>query len=137
MVGFMVPDGKKRCRATFVLLTLGLIAGLSACSTVKKTFDMTPDPELQRPGVYPNINETGAPQPGRLLTPDEQKQTVDALAAKGRQASPAIGVAAKKEVDAGAAELQKVGKTHVGDTLKDIQDYCKTAKAADATKCPQ
>lgn len=118
-------------------MILGMILGLSACSTVQKTFDFSADPELQKTGQYPNINITGAPQPGRLMTADQQEQAKTALKAAAASASPDIGAAAKAEGAKDAAALSVVAKTHAAAALHDIESGCVADSGADATKCPQ
>ena len=51
-----MADGGMRRRVFSLGLALALAAALSGCNTVKKTFDFSPDPELQKDGTYPNIN---------------------------------------------------------------------------------
>lgn len=137
MVNSMVGGGMRQWRGIVLWLSIGLAAALSGCTTVKKTLDFSPDPELQRQGVYPNINVGGAPQPGKALTPEEQEKTKAALTARGKVASPALGVDAKKAGAERATELDKLAKTHADETLKEIKNGCGTDKVIDATKCPQ
>lgn len=133
----MGRSGMKRCRTITLFAFAGLLAATAGCSTVKKTFDTTPDPELQRPGVYPNINDSGKAQPGKPLTADEQAKVQASLESRARQADPATGASAKKEVESQADALGKIASTHADEALQEIKNGCGTAKPVDATKCPQ
>lgn len=130
----MVNFGSMRCHLASLLALACLSATVAGCSTVAKTFDMTPDPELNRPGVYPNINVAGAAPPGKVLTPDEQAKAAANLKARGAQSSPSYGAAAKQQADTTSKELSNLAATHAQKTLKDIQEEC---QGTDATKCPQ
>ncbi|WP_139251480.1 hypothetical protein [Kaistia soli] len=133
----MVGDEMRQRRRMVFWLSIGLVAALSGCTTVKKTLDFSADPEMQRPGTYPNINTGGAPQPGKPLTPAEQDQTKAAIAAQGKIASPEAGADAKKQGAERATELDALAKNHAAQTLEEIQNGCGTDKVIDATKCPQ
>lgn len=111
-----------------------LVAG---CNTVTKTLDFSKDPRLDPQGGYPNINVAGPTQPGKLLTPEQQAATKQALAAEGAAISPAAGSAAKAEGAASAQQLQDLARTHGEKTLQEIQAECAAKAGADATKCPQ
>jgi hypothetical protein len=133
----MSEFGTLRCRSLALLglaLAVSLVAG---CSTVTRTLDFSADPELQRKGAYPNINDSGKPQPGKLMTPEELDAAKKALATKASAASPAVGAAAQAEGTATAEELQTLAKTHGQTTLQEIQDECAKGSPADATKCSQ
>lgn len=132
----MARFGTVRCSSRLVVL-VGISLALAGCSTVAKTFDTKPDPELLKPGVYPNINLSGKPTPGHVLTPEQQASAQASLLAKGAAASPQVGAAAKLEGEKQTAELSKLAKTHAANALKDIQNGCDMSKPVDATKCPQ
>lgn len=133
----MVQLGSKRCHPSSLFVVIGLVATLAGCSTVVKTFDMTPDPELKRAGVYPNINVAGSTPPGKVLTPDEQKKVSASLNAQSAQANPGVGAAAQAEAEKSAKELNALAASHAQKTLSDIQNECDGKSATDATKCPQ
>ena len=132
-----MADGGMRRRVFSLGLALALAGALAGCNTVKKTFDFSPDPELQKDGTYPNINVGGVPQPGKPLTPDEQQKAMAAIKAKGAVASPQAGADAKQQGAASAAELDQIARTHGELTLEEIRNGCGTDKVVDATKCPQ
>lgn len=114
------------------MLMTSLVAG---CSTVSRTLDFSADPELQRKGAFPNINNSGPAQPGTVMTPEELAATKAALEARGAQAT-AIGAAAQAEGSTSAQELETLARTHGQKTLQEIQQGCANG-TADATKCPQ
>jgi hypothetical protein len=133
MIGF----GMSRCRTAALLGVVVAMSLVAGCSTVTRTLDFSSDPELQRKGSYPNINESGPKQPGKLMTPEELDAAKKALAAKAAASSPAVGAAAKAEGASSAQELQALAKTHGQQTLEEIKAECAKGTAPDATKCPQ
>ncbi|MBZ9937752.1 hypothetical protein LB518_15735 [Mesorhizobium sp. BR1-1-16] len=133
----MVGDEMRQRRRMVLWLSIGIVAALSGCTTVKKTLDFSADPELQRKGAYPNINVGGAPQPGKPLTPEEQQKAKAALSAEGKVAGPEAGADAKKQGAERASELDALAKNHAAQTIEEIQNGCGTDKVIDATKCPQ
>jgi|UPI00035C1176 hypothetical protein len=134
----MNPTGPKRCRPASLVLMLALSVSLAACSQqLSKTFDTTPDPELDRPGEFPNINVAGGQPPGKLMTADELTSTTAGLKSKASANDPRTADAARKASDASNAALEKTAATHAKKTLSEIQDRCGEPGAADATKCPQ
>lgn len=133
----MNPSGIKRSRPASFILLLALTVSLAACSQqVAKTFDTGPDPELDRPGVFPNINVAGGQPPGKLMTPDELKSATAGLKAKGARNDPRTAEAARQQSATTNAALEKTAATHAKKTLSEIQDRC-GEPGADATKCPQ
>lgn len=133
----MKPTGIKRSRPASFVLALALAAGLAGCSQqLSKTFDNSPDPELDRPGVFPNINVAGGQPPGKLMTLDELNSATSSLKARAGQNDPRTAEAARKASTASNAALEKTAATHAKDTLSKIQERCGEA-GADATKCPQ
>jgi len=133
----MVEFGTMRCRAAAFVGLLLLTASMAGCSTVGKTFDFKADPELQRKGAYPNINDSATPQPGTAMTPEEQEAAKAALVARAAAASPAIGAAAKQQGAQNAAELEELARTQSEQAQRDLEARCADGTAPDATKCPQ
>jgi hypothetical protein len=132
----MKPTGIKRSRPASFVLALALAAALAGCSQqLAKTFDNTPDPELDRPGVFPNINVAGGQPPGKLMTPDELNSATGSLKARAGQNDPRTAEAARKASVASNAALAKTAATHAKETLSEIQGGCDRA-GSDATKCP-
>jgi hypothetical protein len=136
-IDVMIGDGMRQRRRMGLWLSVALVAALTGCTTAKRTLDFSADPELQKQGAYPNINASGAPQPGKVLTPAEQDQEKAAIAARAKVASPEAAAEAKKQGAERASELDMLAKTHAAETLKEIQNGCGTDKVIDATKCPQ
>ncbi len=133
----MKPTGILRHRPASFVLALALAAALAGCSQqLSKTFDNTPDPELDRPGVFPNINVAGSQPPGKLMTPAELEKATGSLKSRAGQNDPRTADAARKASEASNAALEKTAATHAKQTLKDIQERC-GEPGADATKCPQ
>ncbi|BCP53592.1 hypothetical protein K32_22090 [Kaistia sp. 32K] len=132
----MKPTGIKRCRPVSLLATLALAVTLAGCSQISKTFDTTPDPELERAGVFPNINVAGGQPPGKLMNADELSKATAGLKAKAGNNDPATAEAARKASEASNAALEKTAATHAKKALSEIQDRC-GEPGADATKCPQ
>ncbi len=133
----MIGDGMRQRRTMVLWLSVAVVATLAGCTTARKTLDFSADPELQKQGAYPNINASGPPQPGKVLTAAEQDKEKAALAAQGKVASPEAAADAKKQGAERASELDTLAKTHAAETLKEIQNGCGTDKVIDATKCPQ
>jgi hypothetical protein len=133
----MKPTGIKRSGPWSYALALALAVSLAGCSQqLSKTFDNTPDPELDRPGVFPNINVAGGQPPGKLMTPDELNSATGSLKARAGQNDPRTADAARKASAASNAALQKTAATHAQNTLSEIQGRC-GEPGGDATKCPQ
>ena len=133
----MHPFGIKRSRSASLFLMLALSVSLAACSQqLSKTLGNAPDPELDRPGVFPNINVAGGTPPGKLMTTDELKSATAGLKAKGARNDPGIAEAARNESVTTNAAMEKTAATHAKKTLSEIQDRCGET-GADATKCPQ
>ena len=135
--GSMNGGAMRQCRGVLLGLSAAALVTLAGCSTMQKTFDFSPDPELKKNAQYPNINIGGAPQPGTPLTPDQQEQAKTQLKAAATAASPDIGTAAKEEGAKSAADLDALAKNHAATTLKEIQNGCGTDQVVDATKCTQ
>jgi hypothetical protein len=133
----MKPTAIQRSRPASFVLALALAAALAGCSQqLSKTFDNTPDPELDRPGVFPNINVAGGQPPGKLMTPAELESATGSLKARAGRNDPRTADAARKASAASNAALEKTAATHASDTLSKIQERC-GEPGADATKCPQ
>ncbi|WEK48909.1 MAG: hypothetical protein P0Y66_14100 [Candidatus Kaistia colombiensis] len=114
-----------------------LAVSLAACSQqLSRTLDNSPDPELDRPGVFPNINVAGGQPPGKLMTPAELQSATAGLKAKGARNDPRTAEAARKQSAASNAALEKTAATHAKKTLSEIQERC-DQPGEDATKCPQ
>ncbi|HEV7285335.1 MAG TPA: hypothetical protein VGN75_10800 [Kaistia sp.] len=133
----MNPSGIKRSRSASLVLMLTLAVSLAACSQqLSKTLDNSPDPELDRPGVFPNINVAGGEPPGKLMTPAELKTATEGLKAKGARNDPRTAEAARQHSATTNAALEKTAATHAKKALSEIQERC-GEPGADATKCPQ
>jgi hypothetical protein len=133
----MKPTGIRRIRPWSCAVALVAAVSLAGCSQqFSKTFDNSPDPELDRPGAFPNINVAGEQPPGRLMPPDELKGATGSLKARAGQNNPRTAADARKASAASSTALEKTAATHAQDTLSQIQDRC-GEPGADATKCPQ
>jgi len=133
----MNPSGIKRSRTASIVFLLALSATLAGCTQqLAKTWDNTPDPELDRPGVFPNINVAGGQPPGKLMTPAELEATTAGLRARSSANDPRTAEAARQESAKTSAALEKTAATHASQTLSEIQDRC-GEPGANATKCPQ
>lgn len=133
----MKLSGIKRCRPASLVLMLALSVSMAACTQqIAKTLDTTPDPELERPGVFPNINVAGGQPPGKLMTADELTKATAGLKSRGSANDPRTAEAARKASEASNAALEKTAATHAKQTLSEIQDRC-GEPGSDATKCPQ
>ena len=105
----MKPTGILRHRPASFVLALALAAALAGCSQqLSKTFDNTPDPELDRPGVFPNINVAGSQPPGKLMTPAELEKATGSLKSRAGQNDPRTADAARKASEASNAARRQL-----------------------------
>lgn len=134
----MLHFGIRRCHRTSLALVVALSALSAGCTEqLHRTFDTTPDPELQRPGVYPNINGAVAAPPGKLMTPEELAKETAALKAKGARNNPKIAADAIKASAASSKALNHAAAAGNADAAKSGgKPAITTCVDSDATKCP-
>lgn len=120
----------------FGRVAMAVAVGLTLAGCSSTLANLTDkDPEMERPGAFPNINQTGGQPPGKLMTPEEQAKARADLDRRAAQASARSGARVAAKQNAAGDQLQKRAATHGEDRVRELE--CGAAGADDATKCPQ